>query len=662
MGMLSKQSNAISDKLMVKLTAHFGDQERVFDSLRNGDVDKIAQVQGISSQRALSLARQFIGGADSFLATKEASRLYELLMKDIQSHCATNAAKKRIQLFMPLADQSERIAHSSAAMKIDFQTLIEIKGIMENLRTFKEPNKRYDRVVVSRNPLPSFEGKCRIYTPSEEESWKDYTVFAKVTWLGQGAPMDAPEGWIVLPEDVNDFRILPEYIIDWFQYNVEVIKTMLKLIEHCSSITTPNLHFETILQRKQESEGLEKFLTMLSSLGQEDVLEGIRDHLWKKAKSIEQEMHDEVTLAIQHQSVALQGEELLEALSNNSSLKRKLQSATSEIIEDAVEHAHHKFSSFLEPAGIQCPLQLFSEGWPAVLNKSELDEIHSTLTEMIESNATQKIVTLAVALQPFMQKAKIWMQDCIELDIWMSIGRWSTANGCSIPTFCEHGLAVEDAFHLFIDGTPEPVTYALGTCAPKGDQQNLALLTGANSGGKTTLLETLSFVVILAHMGLPVPAKSAIVARVESLHVLAKAGGTQSAGALEQTLEQLARVVSDEAPKIIFADELEAITEPGAGAKIIAGMLLAAEQQENTTTVLVTHLAPAILQATGRHDLRVDGIEARGLDEHLELVVDRNPRRNYLAQSTPELILRRLHQRNSGAIEALFGRILNSFD
>ena len=62
-------------------------------------------------------------------------------------------------------------------------------------------------------------------------------------------------------------------------------------------------------------------------------------------------------------------------------------------------------------------------------------------------------------------------------------------------------------------------------------------------------------------MGLPVPAKSAKVGRIESLHVLAKAGGTQSAGALEQTLLQLAEVVSNDNSKLILADELEAITE-----------------------------------------------------------------------------------------------------
>ena len=32
------------------------------------------------------------------------------------------------------------------------------------------------------------------------------------------------------------------------------------------------------------------------------------------------------------------------------------------------------------------------------------------------------------------------------------------------------------------------------------------------------------------------------------------------------------------------------------------------EVQDDTTMMLVTHLAPAILEATGRNDLRVDGI------------------------------------------------------
>jgi DNA mismatch repair protein MutS2 len=250
----------------------------------------------------------------------------------------------------------------------------------------------------------------------------------------------------------------------------------------------------------------------------------------------------------------------------------------------------------------------------------------------------------------------------IECDQWLSVARWAHQDACVMPELVDHGIWLEEGRHILLGVTPDPVTYGLGNAAKKGDQQTLALLTGANSGGKTTLLECLAYASILAHMGLPVPAKKARIGKVDALHILAKAGGTQSAGALEQTLIELASVVSNEMPKLILADELEAITEPGAGARIIGGMLLAAASQPDTTMMLVTHLAPAILEATGRKDLRVDGIEARGLGEDLELVVDRTPRRNYLARSTPELILRRLERKTTGAIQNLFVSILANFE
>ena len=41
------------------------------------------------------------------------------------------------------------------------------------------------------------------------------------------------------------------------------------------------------------------------------------------------------------------------------------------------------------------------------------------------------------------------------------------------------------------------------------NDENIALLTGANSGGKTTLLETLTQISIMAQMGLPVSASEA---------------------------------------------------------------------------------------------------------------------------------------------------------
>ena len=160
-------------------------------------------------------------------------------------------------------------------------------------------------------------------------------------------------------------------------------------------------------------------------------------------------------------------------------------------------------------------------------------------------------------LDPYAQNVEEAVRALIELDQWVCISRWADERSCVMPEIVEHGIFVEQGRHLLLGGRPDPVTYGLGDAGSDGDQQSLALLTGANSGGKTTLLELLAHTCILAHMGLPVPADSARVGQVEALHILAKAGGTQSAGALEQTLVELANVVSDPTPKLILADELK---------------------------------------------------------------------------------------------------------
>jgi hypothetical protein len=59
--------------------------------------------------------------------------------------------------------------------------------------------------------------------------------------------------------------------------------------------------------------------------------------------------------------------------------------------------------------------------------------------------------------------------------------------------------------------------------------------------------------------------------------------------------------------------------------------------------------------------IRVDGIEAKGLDENLELIVDRSPHFNFIAKSTPELILRRLAAKGPENQRVFFSKILKKF-
>ena len=655
----------VGKQLAQKLTDHFGSEELAVASLKSGDLARIAEIDGLSPKRALSLARAVAGDSGTFLATKESVSVHKQLLSSISAFSSCQASKDRMQLLTPVADPSAR--RKKSILSLNFasshpELVAVFSESWKSLAITRSPNNRYERVVVSKKPLEHLKKWCRVLTPGNGETWKDYTVFKSITWIGGGAPAETPDGWLVLANDPVEELIIPEKTLDWFQHNKRTLQAVRELIE----LKTVDEDFHPFLDALFSSvEGLSELPELLDEIDDESDLEKVaevKDLLWGKVKSLCEEVNLEVENAMNDAKMALSGAELLEALSDGTAFQRKIRDATSMVISDAMEKAKTTLNVFLEGTGSRCPFDLFTDDWPAKINRSTIDKIDGQLESKLVIDKAQHIYNLAAKLGPLKSQCESAIRELIEFDQWLAIAKWALENDCTTAEIVEHGIYIEEGRHLLLGCTPDPVTYGLGQAADEADKQSLALLTGANSGGKTTLLELLAHVSILTHMGLPVPAKSARVGLVESLHILAKAGGTQSAGALEQTLVELAEVVSNPSAKLILADELEAITEPGAGARIIAGMLLAAESQPETTMMLVTHLAPAIIKASGRDDLRVDGIEASGLDEDMELIVDRTPKRNHLARSTPELIVKRLVQRSQGNARVLFSDILQMFD
>ena len=640
--MVLKALPGVGAGLARKLTDHFGTEDKVLQLLADGQTEVIAEVEGVSQKRADSLARSF-NGMEDFLATPESIRLHKELVASIANHALNASTRSRLRSLMPVKDIESRREIVAQAMECDF--------IIEGLRIPSEVDGNYDRVVVSKNPIDELKRFCRVLTPSEQETWKDYKVFKSVTWVGPEGPAQTPEGWLVLPDGASVDMILPEKCVGWFEHNRESLEILTKLPEGQGFYS----HFDQIRMPQ-----LRELLDEMANEADAEAIAGVRDKLWPMAKELEKRIHDEVDQAMQNVKLDLSGSDMLEALADAASLQRKLAQQTSDAIEQAIESATDELANLLSEVGVRCPRSIFKQEWPTKVDRTTLDGIDSQLEELWKTTQSDRLISLARRLAPLKSKCEYSLRKLVELDQWLTIGRWAKSVNAVMPVITKHGIAIEEGRHLLIDGVPDPVDYGLGNCADPADRQSIALLTGANSGGKTTMLELLAHCTILAHMGLPVPAKSARVGRIESLHVLAKAGGTQSAGALEQTLLQLAEVVSNDNSKLILADELEAITEPGAGARIIAGMLEAAESHAGTCMLLVTHLAPSIIEAAGK-EMRTDGIEARGLDENLELIVDRTPRRNHLARSTPELIVRRLVERSQGDAKNVFNSILERF-
>jgi dsDNA-specific endonuclease/ATPase MutS2 len=222
----------------------------------------------------------------------------------------------------------------------------------------------------------------------------------------------------------------------------------------------------------------------------------------------------------------------------------------------------------------------------------------------------------------------------LELDVELAVSRFARDFDCVLPTFTdEDGFVIHGGRLPLLDVPCEavdPVDYAVS---------GVTLLSGVNSGGKTSTLDLVAVVYVLAHMGLPVPAEEVRLGRVDELHYYAKTQGTLDAGAFESTLREFAGLVDGAENRLVLVDELESITEPGASAKIIAGILEELHGQ-GATAVFVSHLAGEIRDAAD-FDAAVDGIEAVGLVDG-ELEVNRSPVKGHLARSTPELIVEKL--------------------
>jgi dsDNA-specific endonuclease/ATPase MutS2 len=161
---------------------------------------------------------------------------------------------------------------------------------------------------------------------------------------------------------------------------------------------------------------------------------------------------------------------------------------------------------------------------------------------------------------------------------------------------------------------------------------------------------------IMTHMGIPVCANEASVELIDELYFFSKKRSLD-AGAFESFLNTFMPVVITDTNKLVLLDELEAITELEAAVKIIASFIDLLKGSDSYA-VIVTHMAREIMKYT---EVRVDGIEAKGLDENYNLLVDRTPKMNYLAKSTPELILRMIYEKSDGKIKDIYGQILEKF-
>lgn len=289
---------------------------------------------------------------------------------------------------------------------------------------------------------------------------------------------------------------------------------------------------------------------------------------------------------------------------------------------------------------------------PFTFDRIEVRKLVQKVRRRQDEEERERKTKIESQLKSFLKDVDESIEGAVKLDLLLSVADICKDFNLTFPNLDTQGIAFVEGRNILLmqsfkdsgksADAVQPVSYSVGR-THIGDElkiknRNVAMLTGANSGGKTTLLNTLACIAIMSMLGLPVPAKRA---EVQPLPIyIFKRRVTRKIGSLEQALRSLIPVFSLRPRKVVLMDEFEALTEPGAAGRILAAIvnLLA---PTSSLMLLITHLSRETLPHV-RFPIRVDGIEAKGLDSTGELLVDRQPIFGHIGSSTPQLVVMKL--------------------
>jgi DNA mismatch repair protein MutS2 len=629
-----------------KTAASLAELDDAEAALRRGDVATIARAPDISEGRAAAIVRAAIrrehGDDGGFLATDRSREIYDEVLGLLQERAVTDYGAKRLETLFPSTEQSrieEVRAFADAAIERDpdpelldalggVEPLEPVEGIRVRERCIATADaERYAEAEAAVPELP-----VEVIEERRElgELGRSYSTVYVLD--AEFAGIDVEGDVRVLPDALETpEELVPERTLAFFATNRERLRAAAEVHEVAG--TNPDCDLDTLrsaLTRVDDEGGI---------VGDEELerLSVAVDDLDAAVGTAESVANDHLREAISEKDVTIEGTDFLSLVEQgarvDSLLSRELADDYDAAVEKAREHVVESLA--LDAGEAEFVERVFGgePSFPLENNEEAVSRLRTELTAERDRRANRLETELAAELRELRDPAEAMVADALELDVELAVSRFARDFDCTMPTFSGSGFVIEGGRSPLLDvgfADVDPVDYEV---------EGVTLLSGVNSGGKTSTLDLVGLVVVLAHMGLPVPAESARVGRVSELHYYAKSQGTLDAGAFESTLRDFGELVEGASGRLVLVDELESITEPGASAKIIAGILEELHEQD-ATAVFVSHLADGIRDAAA-FEVAVDGIEAVGLVDG-ELRVDRSPKKNHLARSTPELIVEKL--------------------
>ncbi|MGL6297537.1 MAG: MutS-related protein [Methanobacteriaceae archaeon] len=633
-----KEIDGVGEKLSAKIIHGVGGEEELEKIVSNLDLEKIASIEGISQRRAVEIMNKLLGNpSQQFLKSERAIQIYEEIIQKIINFSNTKYSENKILLLSPSKDKKlieERLEFiENAKNKVATLPIDQIRRLLKKVELPKNKKPEYDAskaILVESSEDQDYLMELGlnkyhpIITASEnimiESELQNYDLVFYVYTQGFLAIEEA-ENLIMVNKESSVEEIIPEIVLNYFNENKKV--------------------FETVYS-------LRTLLKLDSTLG--EVLEIIDEVDDLKVKNIDLDKivssaKDDGDIEIKKlmQNVDLEGDEVLNLLNNE--MPPKLEKIFDKVISKLRETIKGESGINFDP---------FLKKYPLEIDEEEMERIKQQENSKKENDLFDKKVIAANRLSDLKQFVEEEVREILEFDYEFTLGCFAYYYNLNKPILSDNEFSFKQGLHLEL--ALEDNEYIQRIDYELTESDNIALLTGANSGGKTTLLETAGQIAIMTHIGLPVCAEKANIKLLDEIYHFSK-GRSLDAGAFESFLNVFMPIVTTDKEKLVLLDELEGITELDAAVKIISSFISMIDST-NSFGIIVTHMARELMKYT---EVRVDGIEAKGLDKNYNLIVDRTPRMNYLARSTPELILKRIYENSEGRLKEVYKEILKKF-
>ena len=632
----------IGSKIINKIIHTYGSYDNFIESIKNYDIDKLMSISGLSQKKALEIVRYIHGYRENeFLKTEQSQNLYNDIIKRILEFANTDYARNRVLLLTPTTNynkikQANQLIQDTLdhTRELDYhyiRTLYEkIHPLNKNIR----PKFHDEYAIVCEDYddylsliKKGFDRYTNIYPLKDNVNFNEYEF---IVYLYNDFNMDPGDATniVTISNSSPDHEIQPNILLEYFKQNRDTLENVCQLRQYLGLETCIDEVLDVLDNIKIENK---------NKIALDETIEEIKDHA-----------ND--TINQQIKNIELEGDEVLQLLNHDGNLPPKIMTIFNDVLDEAREKLGNKTGLLFDPFIIKYPLEI---------DYNEVRRIQEKTIANIHLKEYEQELTACNILEKYEKQIEDETIELIHYDYQFTLASFTKFYDLTIPEIGDE-YKLEGALHLSlkqqekINNIPiQKINYHLDK------DNNIILLTGANSGGKTTLLETLGQHTIMTHMGLGVCSEKATIPKTNEVHYFTKKHSL-NAGAFETFLTSFIPVTIGKEKKLILIDELESITELEAAVKIIIGFIEHI-QDENSYAVIVTHMAPEILKRTENIKIRTDGIEAKGLDKEYNLIVDRSPKINYLANSTPELILKKIYEKSEEPLKSVYKDILDKF-